>query len=432
MILPFRSRAWSRLGAAVMAALLFHVLPTGRALAQTPAPPLTLAAALQQAGAADPAAAGWTARRVAAEANIRQAGVKLNPTLGVELENFAGTGAYSLLDRTEATLSYQQTFERGGKRSARTDVARAQALVLEQRRQVRGLDLLREVQIAYTEAQAAEAELLIAEARFIAADSAQADIDRRVRGARDPIFAGTRAEVLTSQAEITRDQARDAARIARVTLAAFWGGSATDFSLPVEPFFHVGPLKAAGPLAQADLGLLEAERDLAAATVRVEQARAVTDPTVRAGVRYLGGDDDVAFILGGNIPLRRYDTNQGGIARALADRNAAAADLAAEQVVRNREVARLTARLAASVSEADRIRDQVIPNAIRTVEQVRAGFNRGGFQYLDVTEAERALADARTRRVAVLRQHHLDQAALDRLTGAYAGLLPQISSVEIR
>ncbi|MDZ4318814.1 MAG: TolC family protein, partial [Phenylobacterium sp.] len=55
--------------------------------------------------------------------------------------------------------------------------------------------------------------------------------------------------------------------------------------------------------------------------------------------------------------------------------------------------------------------------AIRSVEQVRDGFNRGGFSYLDVTEAERALADARARRVGVLRQYHLDQAALDRLTG---------------
>ena len=46
-------------------------------------------------------------------------------------------------------------------------------------------------------------------------------------------------------------------------------------------------------------------------------------------------------------------------------------------------------------------------------------------------EAERALADARARRVSVLRQYHLDQAALDRLTGRQAGLT-QTQSAETR
>ena len=54
---------------------------------------------------------------------------------------------------------------------------------------------------------------------------------------------------------------------------------------------------------------------------------------------------------------------------------------------------------------------------------MREGFNRGGFQYLDVTEAQRALIAARSRRVEVLRQFHLDQAALDRLTGRHAALV---------
>lgn len=428
-------RLWScaaaRLVVAASAALTLHAVFAAGAWAQTSGSSLTLAEALRRAAAADPTAPAWDARRMAADANVRQAGVKPNPTLGIELENFAGTGAYSLLDRTEATVSYQQTLERGGKRSARVDRARADARIQDLRRQVRRLDLARDVQAAYAEALAADAELLIAEARLIAAHRSQTDIERRVRGARDPLFAGTRAETVTAQAEIARDQARDAAHNARAVLAAYWGGG-TDYVLNLEDFFNVRAPSVLGDLAKADLALLEAARDAAAASVRLEQARSVTDPTVRAGVRYLGDGDNVAFVVGGSIPLRRFDTNQGGIARAVAERSAAEADLAAERQIRNRETARLTARLSASAREAARIRDEVIPLAQRTVEQVREGFSRGGFQYLDVTEAERALADARARRVAVLRQHHLDQAALDRLTGAQAAILPQTSSAEPR
>lgn len=132
------------------------------------------------------------------------------------------------------------------------------------------------------------------------------------------------------------------------------------------------------------------------------------------------------------MPLRLNDNNKGAIDRAVAERSAADADITAERLLREREIARLTARMAASAAESERLRADVIPLAIRAVEQVRDGFNRGGFQYANVAEAERGLADARARRVAVLRQFHLDQAALDRLTGRHAALASSNLNAERR
>lgn len=415
-----RSRAFARLAPA---ALILALAAPGAALAQAKPAPLTLSEAIGRASAADPAAAAAEARLEAARADLRQAGVRPNPSIGLELENFAGSGAYSLLDRSEATASYQQTFERGGKRAARTDAAAAEIEAVRARQAVRRLDLIKAVQVAYAEALATEAELLIAEARLIAAHRAQADIVRRVRSARDPLFAGARAETLTAQAEIARDQARQAALDARAELARHWGG-APEFTLELETFFKVPEAQTAPTQETADLALLVAQRDVAEARVRVERARQSADPTLKAGLRYFGDGSEVAFVVGGTIPLQRYDTNKAGVERALAERNAAEADIAAARLAREREIARLTARLAASALESERIRAEVIPAAIRTLDLVRDGFNRGGFQYLDVTEAERALADARARRVSVLRQHHIDQAAFDRLSGRHAGLIP--------
>lgn len=429
MSFKFRCRANARLSMAVTAMLALSLVDLTTAKAQTAPPALSLTEALTKAAAADPTLAGSEARVAAAQANQRQAGVGPNPTLGMELENFAGTDAYSLLDRTEATVSYQQTLERGGKREARTGRARAEVEVARLRRAVRTLDLLRDVQVSYAEAAAAEADLLIAQARFIAAHRSQTDIDRRVQAARDPLFAGSRADMMTAQAQIARDQAQDRARNARVELARFWGGG-QEFRLALEPFFEAkGPVVPA-TLTVADLALLEAERDVAVANIRLEQSRAVVDPTVRAGVRYLG-DGNLAFIVGGTIPLRRFDTNRSGIERAQAERNAAEADIEAARSAREREIAQLVARILSGTTEVERIRTEVIPPAMRAVEQVRDGFNRGGFSYLDVTEAERALADARARRVSVLRQYHLDQAALDRLTGRQAGYI-QTQTAETR
>jgi len=417
-----RGRALARLApASQIAALVLALTAPGAALAQARPAPLSLPDAIGRAATFDPSAPGAQARLDAARAGLRQADLRLNPTLGLEVENFAGSGAFSMLDRSETTFSYQQTLERGGKRAARTGAAGAEVEIARLRHEVRRLDLIKEVQTAYAQALAAEAELLIAEARLVAAHSSQQDIVRRVRSARDPLFAGARAETLTAQAEIARDRARQAAVDARAELARFWGGS-PDFSLNLESFFKLSTPEAPPTGDTPDLALLTAQSALAEARIQVERARQVADPTLRAGVRYFGDGSEVALVVGGTIPLQRYDTNKAGVERAQAERNAALADIDAARLTRERDIARLTARLAASAAESERIRAEVIPAAIRAVELVRDGFKRGGFQYLDVTEAERALADARERRVVVLRQHHTDQAALDRLTGRHAGL----------
>lgn len=422
MSIFIRGSALARLVTAPqVVALALALAAPGAALAQDKPAPLGLTEALTRAAAFDPSTSGARARLDAAEAARRQAALRLNPTLGLEIENFAGSGSYSMLDRSETTASYQQTWERGGKREARTSLAAAEIELTRLRQSVRRLDLIKEVQVAYADALAAEAELLIAQTRLIAAQQSQSDIARRVRSARDPLFAGSRAQTLAVQAEIGRDRAQQAALDARAALARYWGGAA-DFSLDLKDFFQVTAPAAASVQDTADLALLAAARYLAEARVKVERSRQIVDPTMRAGVRYFGDGSDVALVVGGSIPLQRYDTNKAGVERALAERNAADADIAEAKLLREREIARLTARLSASAVESERIRAEVIPEAIRTVELVRDGFNRGGFQYIDVTEAERALADARERRVVILRQHHQDQAALDRLTGRHVGL----------
>ncbi len=421
-----RVRTW--LARTTIAASL---LVTCAAVAETHGSALTLSEALARAQAFDPVRPVLDAWVKAGEAAVRQAGVRLNPSLDIELENFAGTGVYALADRTEATVSYQQTLERGGKQSARTGLARAQVEVTRLRGAVRALDMLREVQVAYVEALAAEADLVVVEARLVAVMGAQSDVERRVKSARDPLFAASRAETVTAQAVIARDEARTAAADARSRLAGFWNGGA-NYVLDVKTFFEAVPPTAAPATLIVDLQMLAAERDAAIAAVRVEQAKAIADPTVRGGVRYLGQGGDVALVIGGTIPLQRYDTNAGGVARAQAERMAAEAEIEAARLARERELAHLTRRMTAASREAERIRTEVIPVAIQAVEQVREGFNRGGFQYIDIAEAEKALFDVRVRRVAVLRQFHLDQAALDRLTGRHAAPVTRTTSAEPR
>ena len=417
--------SWARLAVVSTLALSLAGLPPTTVVAQdrVAAEPLSLAEALSRSAASDPAQAGAQARARAGEAGVRQADVRPNPTLGLTVENLPTIGGGGIADRTEATLTYEQRLERGGDRPARVSLARAEGRVVQAEAVVRRLDRLEVVQRAWAEVLAAQAELEIAAERLQLAERFQAEVQRRVDMARDPLFAGARAEAELAQAQIDFDQAEIQARLTRAILSRFWSG-VSDFSLDPADFVDTSASReVAGEVAEADLIVFTAQREIADARVRVEQARATPDATVSVGVRSLWDDGAVGLVVGGSIPLGRYDRNQGAIDRARAEGLAAESDLAVARQEREREIARLQVQLTSRALEARRIQEETLPQAERAVALVREGFNRGGFTYNDVISAQRALLETRARRVAVLKQFHIDRARLDRLTGAHAPLV---------
>jgi cobalt-zinc-cadmium efflux system outer membrane protein len=389
----------------------------------TCAQPLTLDQALSRVLSSDPNVAVGAARRQSAEAAIVQADTRPQDKVGVELEDFAGTGSYSIYERSQATAWYERTWESGGKRAARVEAARSAVDVVEGRNRLRLLDLLAQVQGAWVEAQAAEAAIPVALERLASARATAAEVDRRVARALDPLFASQRAKTATAQAQIALDQARDHARNARAALAAYWDGN-SDIALDPTPFFSIDP--ATGLSTDTpDLTLLSAEREAAQARVRLAEAGNVGDPVGRVGIRHFGQDNDVALMVAGSIPLGNRAANRGNVARAEADRLAAETEIAVARVEVRRETDRLMAERTTLAREIGRIDSEVLPSASRAVALVRDGFARGGtaFTFLEVSQAQQAVIDARARRVDLLRRYHLAGVRLDRLTGRHASLL---------
>lgn len=408
----------ARLGLASTTVAVLLAIPCA-GLAQ----PLSLNQALTQAAAQNPSRDASRARVQAAEAAARQAAVKPNPSLGFDVENFAGSGDRRLFDQTESTLFYQQTFERGGKRDARTAAARAEIAVTRLRGEVRSLDLLATVQGLWVDAAAAQATVPVAEERLAVAQWLERETARRVSAARDPLFVGERARMSTAQARTQLEQARETARNTRNALGAHLSQPGVEIDLVA---FEA--LDADAPTFDGrtpDISALEAQRDVAIAHIRLEESRAVQDPTLRAGVRHFREGGDVALVVGGSIPLGRNDTNRGNVDRTRAERLAVEADIVAARTERDREIARLIARRSAAAVEIGRIDAEILPSARRAVDLVRDGYNRGGgaFTFLEVAEAQRALIDARSRRVDLLKAFHLDGVRLDRLTARHAQLI---------
>src|SRR3546814_15751227 len=117
---------------------------------------------------------------------MRQADVRPRDVIGVDVEDFAGTGPYSPTDRSQTTAWYERTWERGGKREARVGSARSELEVAQQRGPLRMLDVLGPVQAAWLDVLAAHAALPVADARPAVPTRLEREVAPLVGGALDP------------------------------------------------------------------------------------------------------------------------------------------------------------------------------------------------------------------------------------------------------
>ena len=399
-----------KLRTALLAAAL--AFPASVALAE----PITLEQAIVKAIEAAPSMRANEAAIAAAQAGRTQAGVRPNPAITVENENFIGTGPIGIFRQAEVTATYSQTIERGGKRDARIGVAEREIGLAEASARVAQLDLAAQVERAFIDLLIAREAVRIAEYRLSTEQGIEREALRRVRGYKDPLFVETRAAARVAQARIDLQQAQARLVATKNRLASFWGGDGAS----VDPSGDFGWLtRERRKLAAADEALAEAEIDRSRATVALEQTRATQDFTVSGGARFLRGTNDVALVAGITIPLGRFDRNQGGIERAQAERLRAELTAEAQRLDRLRRLASLNGDADAAKTRADAIMAEVWPRATKTLAQVREGYNRGGFTFRDVQDAADAILQVQDKWLEAVRQYRDLQTEIDRLTGRF-------------
>ena len=385
-------------------------------------PPLTLEEAEARALSRNPAmaAAGLAVR--AADALAFQAGRPPNPSLEVEGENFGGSGALGGTRAAEWTISLAQPIPLGGRlRAARELGERDRELAALARERFR-LDLLARTRAAFHRARIDREHVALGEEMLLLAERFAETVRLRVEAGRAAPVEALRAEIEVSRARTSLARARRERAAARAALAACWGAASPDFG-PVE-----GPLPTPLPPpawpdvlaaleATPDARVLAAERRRAAASTRRERTRVVPDLEVRIGRRRLAETGDEGFVASLGLPLPLLDRNRGGRRAALLGE--ARARLA-EEAGRADLAAALRAsfeRLAAAEAELAALRDEVVPAAERAFALVETGYREGKFGFLEVLDARRDLALARSLLLDTALEVLLARTDLDRRTG---------------
>lgn len=336
-----------------------------------------------------------------AEALVGQAGLRPNPEVSLEVENIAGTGAFSGLQATEFTLAASLPIERGGKRGARVRAARAELAVAELRGELAEAALGQAVRERYVAAVAAQARVELAHG-IVERNRELARIARvLVEVGREPPLRSMRAQSELAEAEAELKAAQAEALAARFALGALW----TEQSAPVVPTTFPGikpPHELLADYSGIELRLAAAEREALQAAVARERSLGVPDPTVSAGIRRFEESNDQAFLVGVSIPLPLRNRNQGNIAAAQARVRAATAREAVALADYRQEVAQARAEYLGAEAKADTLESDSLPQAEEALRLAEIGYRNGRFPLIEVLAAaeardgiRRSLIDAR-------------------------------------
>ncbi len=355
--------------------------------------PVTLPDALRQGLESSPRVAQAKAKADAAEARARQAGVSPNPELSLEVENFAGSGAFQGLRSTETTLALSQRIELGGKRSARIEVARAERDFAFLTYKSAVADVERDIRLAHAYLRAAEDRAALARDNAAAAEELLRTAKLLVEVGRDPPLRELRAEAQLADAKAEQARTFGDLLVARQMLATLIGS--TDTELTAVVISEDAPPTLPPDTETLDVQLAVAERGAALARVRLARAEAVPDITGSAGVRRFGEGRETAFVAGISIPLPIRDGNRGNIDAAQADSIAAESGLALARLDANR--ARYEARMLLGAAEVryEALAGPGIAQAEEALRLARLGYNAGKFSLLELLDAQNALTQAK-------------------------------------
>lgn len=421
-------------------ALALACLWAGRLPAQTPAPTVSQQAALTplpDALTLEAATERFLQRNLSLEAARLEVGVAaaervgavLRPRPGITVtgENlsFAGPATFNRLYEVGATI--QQPIELGGRMARRKEVAERTVALAEAQlanvMQRRLLDLRR----GYLEAVLARANLETAREnrasfeelvrlntiRVKEGDVAEGELIR-VRLEKVKFDTGVAVTALAyEQAKVRLLELlgeNDYARAATLDLR-----DPLNFA-PVAPtILDSARLRAAALANRPEVKIAETELVLAEAVLRLEESRGKGEITPFVGYRRVGVDDTLT--AGVTIPLPFGNRNQGGIARAAAQRQLAATNL---QQVRNRVLAEVEATYLAYTTARDQVQayeSGLLDQAQESVTITLAAYREGVTPLINLIDAQRTRAEVRANYLRALFDYRNSLFTLEQVTG---------------
>ena len=343
---------------------------------------------------------------------------RLNPALTFDSAGYPASqqNRPAFSNNQELSVRVDQEIELAGRRRLRTETAQAAVDSAEARLENARRLLTLDVQRAYFQAVLATADRDVARASL-------EEIDRalglnRARFERGEIAGGELRRLQVERLRFVDDvfAAELALRNARSALLALMNVSglgqtfdvteplaaAATTTAPTAPGVVAAVLPGAiggqAPALVADAvarrpDVIAAEREVLRADTQTRLQRALRTPNLTIGGGYRRDSGTNAVVFGATVPLPFFNRNQGGVARAEAERQQAESRVRATELI-----VRLDVQQAANAVDVNRERVQYIEREYLTTAResrdiIQASYRLGAADLIDFLDAQRAFRD---------------------------------------
>ncbi len=383
---------------------------------------LTLPDALRLALLHNPSLSAFSLEMRAQEAAAVQASLFPNPTIMLEVENFAGSGPYNSFKGAETTISVGQLIQLSGKRAKQTKVAILNGDIAAVDYDSKRLEVYTQVVSAFNNVLAAQERVVLNRELLKLNEEFKNNIIRLIDAGRTSPVELSRANVEIANTQIELQHREKELAAARLQLAATWGATKVLFERLQGKLDYTVVL----PEKEALEHLIEQNPDLKRWQTVQKQRRAVRDltkaeripdPSIAAGYRLLNGSDYGAFVAGLVIPLKIFNRNQGAIEEAEIRIKQSRRFEKAARINLRAELGREYERIKAAYQSIQSLKNVVIPQAQKAFDGVNSGYEQGKFKFIDVLDARRTLFSSRDAYLQILNAYQQLRVNIERLIG---------------
>ena len=356
----------------------------------------------------------------ASEGALIQSRARPNPELAYSQED-------TRRETRSITLQWNQSIEIGGKREARMKAAGHGRELARAELEAAQAGLRADVRTAFANVLAGQQRVQLHQRTLEIAGSARDAAAKRVLAGKVAPLEETKARVAESSAELALAQARSGLRVARQQLAALWGAQPAAFGSAVGELAQLPVLPDEGLMLEKlehSPQMLRAQQAVfqARSVAELERAKRLPDPSVSLGMKRAQEVGRNQLVVGISVPLPILDSNRGNQLQALRLADKAEDELLATRQQMYAQLQQQREQLQTSRAQAEQLAQQVLPAAESAYEVAAKGFALGKFSYLEVLDAQRTLAEARSLYLEQLVATHQAAADITRQLGDVPGL----------
>ena len=384
--------------------------------------PMTLESAIKRTLVNNPQLHEFDFKQKVIAGEAKTAALKPSYAVGVEMENFLGRGEVSGVKDLELTLTLSSVIELGDKIHARKNVWDVKRQMVNVQKKVRSLDILAEVMRRYIDVLAEQETVkVVSDAEQLARYAYQA-VARRVEAGASPFLEQKRAEAALAAARLEVETAKQQLLSSIKSLSVMWGELQPNFSqvqgnlflLTQSPSFQT---LISTLLSSPHVQLFAQKSRVQDAQLRLTQADNRPNVSWTAGIRRIGGIDEIAFVAGASVPLftasrnlGAYEAQKAKLGHIEQQKQASLRNLyhQVNQVLN----ARNRALLKVSTFQRD-----IIPPLKEALALVEKAYSDGRFSYLEWVSTRRELLDAQHTLIQSAKQAHQRGADIEALTG---------------